>query len=226
MRIERNGSVVERKCLFTSSTRRSVFSGVFHARSVTTTLSTKPPTDRARRLANFWKQIEENDKVRSVYGGISWVSLFTFFSTEFRADRWVNGGSNGNKSRKTTSPDRSTIRIYAPVGGVFSWGSLKQIEENDKVRSVYGGSVCFFSTEFRADRWVNGGTVFHARSVNRGKRRNEPTFGESRQIEPSSTRFRGVTTLSTKPTDRARRLGIWGISCLHSFQQNSVPTAG
>ena len=51
-----------------SSTRRSVFSGVFHARSVTTTLSTKP-TDRARRLANFWKQIEENDKVRSVYGG-------------------------------------------------------------------------------------------------------------------------------------------------------------
>ena len=32
------------------------------------TLSTKP-TDRARRLAKFWKQIEENDKVRSVYGG-------------------------------------------------------------------------------------------------------------------------------------------------------------
>ena len=32
------------------------------------TLSTKP-TDRARRLAKFWKQIEQNDKVRSVYGG-------------------------------------------------------------------------------------------------------------------------------------------------------------
>ena len=32
------------------------------------TLSTKL-TDRARRLANFWKQIEENDKVRSVYAG-------------------------------------------------------------------------------------------------------------------------------------------------------------
>ena len=31
-------------------------------------LSTKP-TDRARRLAKFWKQTEENDKVRSVYGG-------------------------------------------------------------------------------------------------------------------------------------------------------------
>ena len=57
------------------------------------TLSTKP-TDRARRLANFWKQIEENDKVRSVYGGSVGESLFTFFSTEFRADRWVNGGSN------------------------------------------------------------------------------------------------------------------------------------
>ena len=32
------------------------------------TLSTKP-TDRARRIAKFWKQIEQNDKVRSVYGG-------------------------------------------------------------------------------------------------------------------------------------------------------------
>ena len=26
-------------------------------------------TDRPRRFANFWKQIEKNDKVRSVYGG-------------------------------------------------------------------------------------------------------------------------------------------------------------
>ena len=32
------------------------------------TLSMKP-TDRVRRLAKFWKQIEENDKVRFVYGG-------------------------------------------------------------------------------------------------------------------------------------------------------------
>ena len=56
------------------------------------TLSTKP-TDRARRLAKFWKQIEENDKVRSDQ---QWKRkcLFTFFSTEFRGDRWVNGGSN------------------------------------------------------------------------------------------------------------------------------------
>ena len=50
------------------STRRSVFSGPCHARGVTTTLS-KKPNGRARRLANFWKQIKENDKVRSVYGG-------------------------------------------------------------------------------------------------------------------------------------------------------------
>ena len=59
------------------------------------TLSTKP-TDRARRLAKFWKQIEENDKVRSVYGGSfgKRKCLFTFFSTEFLGDRWVNGGSN------------------------------------------------------------------------------------------------------------------------------------
>ena len=26
-------------------------------------------TDRARRFANFWKQIDKNDKVLSVYGG-------------------------------------------------------------------------------------------------------------------------------------------------------------
>ena len=50
-----------------SSTRRSVFSGVCRARGVTTTLSRKP-NDRARHFANF-RKIEENDKVRSVYGG-------------------------------------------------------------------------------------------------------------------------------------------------------------
>ena len=49
-----------------SSTRRSVFSGVCRARGVTTTLSRKR-NGRARHFANFWK-IEENDKVRSVYG--------------------------------------------------------------------------------------------------------------------------------------------------------------
>ena len=42
------------------------------------TLSTKP-TERARRLAKFWKQIEENDKVRSVYGGsVGEVCLHSF----------------------------------------------------------------------------------------------------------------------------------------------------
>ena len=50
-----------------SSTRRSVFSGVCRARGVTTTLSRKP-NGRARNFANF-RKIEENDKVRSVYGG-------------------------------------------------------------------------------------------------------------------------------------------------------------
>ena len=50
-----------------SSTRRSVFSGVCRARGVTTTLSRKR-NGRARHFANF-RKIEENDKVRSVYGG-------------------------------------------------------------------------------------------------------------------------------------------------------------
>ena len=50
-----------------SSTRRSVFSGVFRARGVTTTLLRKP-NGRARHFTNF-RKIEENDKVRSVYGG-------------------------------------------------------------------------------------------------------------------------------------------------------------
>ena len=49
-----------------SSTRRSVFSGVCRARGVTTTLPRKP-NGRARHFANF-RKIEENDKVRSVYG--------------------------------------------------------------------------------------------------------------------------------------------------------------
>ena len=35
---------------------------------VTTTLSRKPD-GRARRFANFWKEIEKNDEVLSVYGG-------------------------------------------------------------------------------------------------------------------------------------------------------------
>ena len=50
-----------------SSTRLSVFSGVCRARGVTTTLSRKP-NGRAPHFANF-RKIEENDKVRSVYGG-------------------------------------------------------------------------------------------------------------------------------------------------------------
>ena len=50
-----------------SSTRRSVFSGVCRAQGVTKTLSRKP-NGRARHFANF-RKIEENDKVRSVYGG-------------------------------------------------------------------------------------------------------------------------------------------------------------
>ena len=50
-----------------SSTRRSVFSGVCRARGVTTSLPRKP-NGRARHFANF-RKIEENDKVRSIYGG-------------------------------------------------------------------------------------------------------------------------------------------------------------
>ena len=33
------------------------------------TCACKRMTDRARRFANFWKQIDKNDKVLSVYGG-------------------------------------------------------------------------------------------------------------------------------------------------------------
>ena len=94
------------------------------------TLSTKP-TDRARRLANFWKQIEENDKVRSVYGG-----------SVLRIER--NGqvdapvgllGRNYARGVTTTLSTKPTDRARHLAN---FW---KQIEENDKVRSVYGGSV-------------------------------------------------------------------------------------
>ena len=63
--------------------------------------------------------------------GISWGSLFTFFSTEFRADRWVNGGSN----------NEPLTRWGDEAFGDLNRVIVAQIEENDKVRSVYGGSV-------------------------------------------------------------------------------------
>ena len=115
-----------------SSTRRSVFSGVCHARGVITILSTKP-TDRARRLANIWKQIEENEKSDPSTGDQlgKRKCLFTLFSTEFRADRWVNGGSNNEPL------SRWGDEAFGDLNRVI----VGQIEENDKVRTVYGGSV-------------------------------------------------------------------------------------
>ena len=57
--------------------------------------------------------------------------LFTFFSTEFRADRWLNGGSNNEPL--TRSGDVAFGDLNRVIVG--------QIEENDEVRPVYGGSV-------------------------------------------------------------------------------------
>ena len=57
--------------------------------------------------------------------------LFTFFSTEFRADRCVNRGSN--KEPLTRCGDEAFGDLNRVIVG--------EIEENDKVRSVYGGSV-------------------------------------------------------------------------------------
>ena len=95
--------------------------------------------------------VEENDKIRSVYGGSvgetrkttkSHLStgdqlgkrkyLSTFFSTEFRTDRRVHGGSN--KEPLTRSGDEAFGDLNRVIVG--------EIEENDdKIRSVYGGSV-------------------------------------------------------------------------------------
>ena len=58
--------------------------------------------------------------------------MSTFFSTEFRADRWVNGGSN--KEPLARWGDEAFGDLNRVIVG--------EIEENDdKVRSVYGGSV-------------------------------------------------------------------------------------
>ena len=58
--------------------------------------------------------------------------LSTFFSTEFRAYRWVNGGSN--KEPLARRGDEAFGDLNRVIVG--------EIEENDdKVRSVYGGSV-------------------------------------------------------------------------------------
>ena len=59
------------------------------------TLSTKL-TDRARRLASFGNKSRKTTKSDPSTGDQlgKRKCLFTFFSTEFRGDRWVNGGSN------------------------------------------------------------------------------------------------------------------------------------
>ena len=57
--------------------------------------------------------------------------LFTFFSTEFRADLWVNGGSN----------NEPLTRWGEEAFGDLNRVIVAQIEQNDKVRFVYGGSV-------------------------------------------------------------------------------------
>ena len=84
---------------------------------------------------------EKNDKVPSVYEGSDPSTedqlgkrkcLSTFFSSEFRTDRRVNGGSN--KEPLTRWGDEAFGDLNRVIVG--------EIEENDdKVRSVYGGSV-------------------------------------------------------------------------------------
>ena len=120
------------------STRRTVFSGVCHARGVTTTLSRKP-NGRARHFANF-RKIEENDIVRSVNGG----SVLRIEKNG--QDRRVRGVTTTlsrkptdrarNKSKKTTKSDPSTGDQLGKRKCLFT----------------------FYSKEFRADRCVNGGS--------------------------------------------------------------------
>ena len=137
-----------------SSTRRSVFSGVCRARGVTTTLSRKR-NGRARHLANF-RKIEENDCHIRLRG----ISSANREKRQSSTRRSVFSGVCRARGVTTTLPRK-------PNGRARHFANFRKIEENDIVRSVYGGSVgetriyiktCFNKVPCRADRCVNGGS--------------------------------------------------------------------
>ena len=167
-------------------------------------------TDRARHFAKFWKQIEKNDKVLSVYGGSvlrieknGKVRRAGRSSRAFVAHGQTLRLSRGNamvvrviwptfgKSRKTTKSypstwhqfceSRKTANFDAPVG---------LLERVSRTGSKYDS--------LEEAQWPYAS--FCQLSENRGKRQ-------------SPIRLRGIS---------------WGSVnvCLHSFQHNSVPTGG
>ena len=147
-------------------------------------------TDRARHFAKFWKQIEKNDKVLSVYGGsvlriekngkvrragrssrafvahgqslrlsreTQWLCASYGQLSENRGKRLspirLHGISSANREKRQTSTRRSvfssvcrargvnTTLSRKPNGRTRHFANFRKIEENDKVPSVYGGSV-------------------------------------------------------------------------------------
>ena len=99
--------------------------------TVEITCACRRMTDRARRFANFWKQI---DKKR-------------------QSPIRLRGISSANREKRQSSTRRSvfsgvcrargvsTTLSRKPNGRARHFANFRKIEENDKVRSVYGGSV-------------------------------------------------------------------------------------
>ena len=158
--------------------------------TVEITCACRRMTDRPRRFANFWKQIEKNGYVRSVSGGsvlriekngkfdapvgllgrvsrtgsnydsleeTQWPCASFGQLSEKRGKRLspirLRGISSENREKRQSSTRRSvfsgvcrargvtTTLSRKPNGRARHFANFRKIEENDKVRSVYGGSV-------------------------------------------------------------------------------------
>ena len=78
-------------------------------------------TDRARRFANFWKQIEKNDKVRSVYGG-----------SVLRIEKNGQDRRAGRSSRAFATHMQVTTTLPRKRNGrALHLANFRKIEEND-----------------------------------------------------------------------------------------------
>ena len=115
-------------------------------------------TDRPRRFANFWKQIEKNDKVRSIYRGsvLRIEKNGKFDAPVGLLGRVSRTGSNYDSLEEAQWPCASFCQLSENRGKRQSPIRLRRISWGNE-------SFCFnlfqqSAVPCRADRWVNGGS--------------------------------------------------------------------
>ena len=121
--------------------------------TVEITCACRRMTDRARRFANFWKQIEKNDKVRSVYGGsvLRIEKNGKFDAPVGLLGRVSRTGSNYDSLEEAQWPCASFCQLSENRGKRQSPIRLRRISWGNE-------NFCFNKVPCRADRWVNGGS--------------------------------------------------------------------